>query len=327
MTFKQRKISLIGEESEKESKSPIVDLSTIKPEIDRRFKEGHKRGEKTYFYPIDCIRNFTWMKGKSYCITGNPQSGKTEFINQLAILKSKNDGWKWDIYSPEGYPVEEVIETFLHTLAGRTADPFYTNQQMSEVEKDKWYTWIQKHFNFYDFDETPTLEDIEHALNYSKNRDGIIIDPFNSLDTPNDLIMSERLKKGLTRCNSLCRKYNLAWVIIEHPSGGNEIDEETNQPKEPTEYKLYGGSMWRNKMDYIAVVHRPFIRDKENTKVTFRTVKIKNQKLLGYPDVCEFHFNRITNRYFYNTEFGESKTGFDGGLIPMSDIEPDEPGF
>ena len=231
-----------------------------------------------------------------YCITGNPGSGKSEFIGHLAILKSYFDGWKWAIYSPESYPVEDYLDTLIHGFTGKSTDPEYTNQ-MSKKEYDKAFDFICDHFRIVDFSEMPKMEDIDFMMSEARDCDGVIIDPFNSLDTAGTEMMSENLKMSLTRLKGLSLKYMTSTVLIEHPKSNSTSLDENDMPKEPTEYNLYGGSMWHNKCDVIGVVHRPYVREKDNTLTQFRTTKIKNQKLNGFPDVCSFNFNRKTNRY------------------------------
>lgn len=301
-------------------KSAFVDLRSLKKNMDKTFKSGKEKGEVTHFAPIDKIRNFTWKRGFLYCITGNPGSGKSEFVNHLATLKSRFDGWKWNIYSPESYPVEDLLDTMIHGYVGKSTDPDYANQ-MTKAEYDKAFDFLIDHIQVYDFPEMPTAGDMKDAVAQSKGADGIIIDPFNSIDTSSKEMISEGLKIGLTSFKNMALKNKMAVVLIEHPKSGNRIDEETGQPKEPTEYDLYGGSMWHNKCDIIGVVHRPFIRDKANTMVTFNTLKVKNQKLHGYPDVCEFNFNRSTNRYFWRNEAdGKEMTAYDRGLTAIKDL-------
>ena len=45
--------------------------------------------------------NFRWRKGFLYCFSGYPQSGKSEILNWLMILRAKNNGDKICMYSPE----------------------------------------------------------------------------------------------------------------------------------------------------------------------------------------------------------------------------------
>ena len=298
------------------NKSYRVDLRPLKKGMDYTFYNGKPKGEKTHFPPIDSIRNFTWKKGLLYCITGNPASGKSEFMNHLLTLKARVDNWKWLAYSPESYPVEDFVDTLIHGYVGKSTDPQFNNH-MSKAEYDDAFEFVVKHFEILDFPEMPTLTQIKSAVNAS-TADGAIIDPFNAIDTReySGELISEMLKMSLTAMRTMAAKSKKALVVVEHPKSGSRIDEQTKQPKAPTEYDLYGGSMWHNKCDVIGVVHRPFVRDNSNTQVEFTTLKIKNQKLHGYPDTCSFHFDRGSGRYFYIDKPGEQATAYD--ILPPS---------
>lgn len=313
----------------KNDKNPFINLESLKSKMDYTFKNGKIGGEKTNFYPIDKINCFTWKKGFMYCITGNPGSGKSEFVGHLAILKSYFDKWKWAVYSPESYPAEDYIDTLIHGFIGKSTDPRYSNY-MTQNEYDRGFNFIRDHFMIADYDEMPTLDNIEFMISESGDCDGVIIDPFNSIDSNSTEIMSENLKMSLTKIRNLGRKYKKVIVLIEHPKTNSMPLDGNEMPKEPTEYSLYGGSMWHNKCDVIAVVHRPFARDKTNTITTFRTTKIKNQKLHGFPDVCEFHFDRRSNRYFWRNEMDgkefDSFKNFESGYsIQFSEDEHECP--
>jgi len=291
-------------------KACIVDLDTIKPEMDRTFINGKPRGEKTHFPPIDDLDCFTWKKGALYCITGNPASGKSELMNTLSLLKSINDGWTWMVYSPESYPVMDYVDTLIHTYIGKSTDSFYSNQ-MNKAQYDKGYKFVKKHYFPIDFEHIPTVTQIKEVF-AETNCDGLIIDPYNSIDDEGQPIYNF-LKSSLTEWKMIAQKQNRAIVLIEQPHSANSLDDQGN-PREPSEYTLSGGKMWHNKCDVIGVVHRPLVHsDPLATIVTFRTRKVKNQKLNGFPGCVDLNFDRTANRYYVLNPngSGDKVTGFE----------------
>lgn len=287
----------------------LIDLDKVKPEMDKTFKEGKPRGQKTYFKAIDDLSMFTWKPGYLYCITGNPGSGKTEFLNHLTLLKAKYDKWKWLVYSPESYPVMDMIDTYIHAFIGKSTDPEYSNQ-MSKKEYDLAFEFVKDHIYPMDFKDMPTIQDIIDVAE-STECNGVIIDPFNSLDDEGQNI-HDFLKVGLTKLKKFARDNNKAVICIEHPHSANSLDDSGN-PREPSEYTLNGGKMWHNKCDVIAVVHRPLVHsDPTDNHVTFRTRKVKNQKLNGFPGYCEMMFDRQMNRYYILGSNANKITGFEG---------------
>lgn len=298
------------EEVEKSSSNLIdVDLDDIKPEMDRTFVEGKPRGEATHFAPLDALNMFSWKRGFLYCISGNPASGKSEFMNMLTLLKSLHDGWKWLVYSPESYPLMDYVDTLIHMLVGKSTDPSFPNQ-MSKAHYDKGFEFVKKHFEVIDFKEMPTVKELMQKFEES-DCDGILIDPFNSLDDEGANIY-DFLKKSLTKIKQTARELQKVCVIIEHPRSDGSLDENGN-PKEPSEYTLNGGKMWHNKCDVIGIVHRPLVHsDPTDDTVTFRTRKVKNQKLNGMPNLLEgLHFDRSGNRYWKFDSQSNRVTGFE----------------
>lgn len=305
---------------EKELKqTSIVNLDALKPNLDRTFKEGKPKGEPTFFPPIDDRKNFSWKRGFLYCFTGNPGNGKSEFLNTLLLLKSINSGWRWLVYSPESYPVEDYIDTLSHTLIGKSTDPEYSNQ-MTKKEYDKAFNFIKSHFQVLQFNYMPTYQEILEIFK-TLDYDGLIIDPFNSLDDNADNI-SRHLKKALSEFKIYASLNEKVIILVEHPHSANSLDDDGN-PRMPSEYTLNGGKMWHNKCDVIAIVHRPLVySDPTDTNVYFKTSKIKNQKLNGIPDQIEFNFDRAKNRYFKFHESGDGRrvTGFDEYKVNELDI-------
>jgi len=85
---------------------------------------------------------------------------------------------------------------------------------------------------------------------------------------------------------------------------------------QPNSYTVKGGGTFADKVDNIIFVHRPYYAtDKSNPEVTFGSLKIKKQKLVGIPQAVEgFQFKRSKNRYYID------------GFNPLDNIytEPNE---
>ena len=281
----------------------IKTIDTVWEIMKKSFYEGKKRGETTHFEKFN--QNFTWKSGEITLIIGRPNSGKTEFALQLMLLKSVYDGWKWAVFSPENYPEDEFYDSLIHSYIGKTTDPFYNSYQMSYEEYHKGYLFIREHFFYIYPEELHTMEEIEGNFLYlinEKNINGTFLDPFNQIITNMDGLRDDQfLSKFLTERKKFALKHNLCDVISSHPKSmsvpkGSDF-------KAADIYDIAGGAMWGNKMDNIISVHRPnYLIDPKDTKVEIHIKKIKKQKLVGIPGICEFDFKRTTNRYYFNDE-------------------------
>lgn len=316
------KLDLFAEFENEMKQSCVVDFDSIKPEMDRTFREGKARGEATHFPAIDFDGMFTWKRGFLYCITGSPGHGKSEFLNTLMLLKSKHNGWRWMVYSPESYPTMDYLDSLIHTFIGKSTDPKY--KQMSQKEYNLGFEFVKNHFKVIDFHHIPTTTEITEAF-IASDCDGLIIDPYNSIDDEGVPVYNF-LKKSLTDFKRMAREKERVVVLIEHPHSANSLDDQGN-PREPSEYTLSGGKMWHNKCDVIAVVHRPLVHsDPKDSHVTFRTRKIKNQKLNGSPGLLEFNFDRVENRYWKFNSNGVKITGFEN-LLKIEDLTEEKAPF
>lgn len=281
----------------------IQKADTIWERMKYSFKNGKERGKTTHFKSFD--ENFKWKKGELTLIIGRPNSGKTEFMLQLMLLKSFYDGWKWGVFSPENYPGEEFYDSLIHSFIGQTTDPFFKNYQMSLEDYEAGYNFVRKHF-FYVYPETShSIEEVSSNFLFlieNESINGTFIDPFNQLFIENYSSRDDQyLSKFLTERKKLSVKYDMCDVISSHPK--NMSKNKNGEYDVPDIYDIAGGAMWSNKVDNIISVHRPnYINDPKDTTVEIHVKKIKKQKLVGVPGMSVFDFNRAQGRYYQNGE-------------------------
>lgn len=260
------------------------------------FRKGKEPGETSYIQSLD--NNFTIRLGYVYAFTGWPGSGKSEFLTQLAVLQGYFKKRKVAIYSPESYPVDEFIDTIIHCYLGKSTDRRFPNV-CSEMEYDDGIDWVDKHFLFCDWQDTPDCDSILKAFKFLKDTKGVeifIIDPFNSLDTDGEESnIAVALKRNLTKVKRFAHQNKIMIWIVEHPK----------TPTRPEEYdvipgprQMFGGTMWWNKVDVFASVHRPNRDDPFNNEVIIKTWKVKRQELNGRPGEKTIHFDIRTKRYY-----------------------------
>lgn len=261
------------------------------------FKKGKKRGETTRFESID--KHFTWKKGELTCVTGFPNHGKTELVMQLMLAKAIHDNWRWSVYSPENFPVDEIYDTLIHAYIGKTTDPHYSGQ-MTYADYLKGIDFVKGHFFCFYPQLDHTFEAVSDCHEYAVKNfkvDGCLTDPFNAIDQDATIRDDHFIRDKLNKAGRFARKYNICNVITAHPSGEVRRKEDGSFPV-PDQYNLAGGRMWNNKCDNILAVHRPnYHKDKSDSLVEFHSHKIKKQKLVGLPGSVCLDFRRVTNRY------------------------------
>lgn len=259
------------------------------------FKRGKQPGETSYYQNLDEI--FTLRMGFLYCFTGWPGGGKSEFLTQLSVLQAAIKKRKVAFYSPESYPVDEFIDTFIHSYLGKTTD-----KKFSHVCSEKEYTdaiqWANDYFYFCDWSDTPNAETLLSAFDFlhSIGCEIFIVDPFNSITTEGEeRNIAVALKKNLTLFKRFAAQKRVMVWLVEHPKTPTD-------PKDfeqiPNNRHLFGGTMWWNKIDVGVTIHRMNREDKHNREVMIKTWKVKRQQLNGRPGEGFLYYDVKSGRYF-----------------------------
>lgn len=282
------------------STASIRHLSGVWETMQDEFRNGKSKGETTHMPDLD--ENFKIKMGELTVWTGYPNSGKSEFVLQIALLKSILDGWKWAVFSPESYPENEFYDGLIHSLVGKSVDRDYANI-MTETQYREAASFIQDHF-YYIYPETAhTIEEIESNFDFCINEygvKGVIVDPFNQLSRDFSMRDDQYLEGFLTKRKRYAINHQIAYWMMVHPKG----DRKKNKDGEYDVlgfYDLSGGAMWANKIDNLMVIRRPFQESNpKSTVVEIHAKKIKKQRLVGIPGSKEYTFDRGKNRYYRN---------------------------
>ena len=87
----------------------------------RLYDEGVERGSRTGWGQIDKL--YTVRPGEFTAVTGIPSSGKSNFIDALAINLARLHGWNFALFSPENLPVEQHMAALVEKYAGKPFHP------------------------------------------------------------------------------------------------------------------------------------------------------------------------------------------------------------
>jgi twinkle protein len=257
--------------------SGIFYIKDIFPKMLENFENGIELGDSTRFGIMDDY--FRWKRGDVNLCTGYANAGKSTFMLQLMLTKSIWDGWKWAVFSPENYPAYDFYDDLVEMYAGKW------KSNMTKEEYSSACKFIGEHIYFvypeYDHDLDSVHEKFRHLI-LKKGIDGVMIDPFNQLDSMQksfqreDQYLSNIIKdiKRFALINGIC--YN----IVAHPKSPN-YKEDRSLPVADM-YDLAGGAMWGNKMDNIISYYRPrFHQDKNSNEVEIWIQKLKRRRTGG----------------------------------------------
>lgn len=267
------------------------------------FRNGKRRGTTTYWDVID--KAWTWRTQEVNIWTGYQNEGKSLFLQSLCLLKAFHDGDSFAFFTPENLPMDDFFDDVIETFVGKSSDPMFKGNQMSEREYLDAIYFINDKFYLIYPEKDFTIDTIFDKTKFLVRKKGIrhlIIDPYNTVEhkmsdsSREDLYIS----KFMANLKRFAIENDISIHLVAHQktpikdSGGKYIRPDLNAIK--------GGGTFSDKADNVCFVWRPDrALDFKSTAVTVGSQKIKKQKLVGVPQDIEFiEFNRKTNRYYFN---------------------------
>lgn len=281
----------------------IFSLDEVRDSMLDGFHNGQERGTTTYIPQVDSA--WTWRNGEVNIWTGYQNEGKSMFLNQLATIKAANDGWKFGVFSPENMPMNDFFNDIIEMYVGKSADPYYKNNQMPIEEYKMAMDFVKKHFFLIYPQKFFTLDNIFHRASYLVKTKGIrslIIDPYNTVQ--HKMERGEREDLYISRFMSQLKRFaldkNISIHLVAHQITPRKGDD-GRYPK-PDINSIKGGGTFPDKADNCLFVWRPErALNFSDTSVVFGSQKIKKQKLVGIPqEVHGIQFDVRSQRYMFN---------------------------
>ena len=217
-------------------------------------------------------------------------SGKSAFLNFIAIRMNMLYDWKFAFFSPESMPIDYQVSTLIEIITGKK----FGEQTMPWVEYEEAKKYCNDNF-FFIYPETYTLGNILDKARSLVRRKGIkalVIDPYNRVESEQDYRKSEtqHISSVLDQLTNFAQQNDVLVFLMAHP---------TKMPKNPdgkfqvpTLYDISGSANFYNKADFGITIHR----DKEFgwTEVHVQKVKYRH---LGQGGMTKFKYNLRNSRY------------------------------
>lgn len=280
----------------------IIKANDIQEELMHGYRHGKKRATTTHIPEVD--KAWRWREGDLTIWTGYQNEGKSLFLEQLMALKSALEGWTHCIFSPENTPATDYFDNIIEMLVGKSCDPFYEGNLMSESQYLNAIQFVNKHFYLTLPDGQWSVEaihtDFEQAIRDFKIKN-LVYDPYNKImhDMGNergDIYVSN----FMTTIKRFAVKHQVSSNLVAHQLTAQK-DEQGRYVK-PDLNRIKGGGAFSDGADHVCYVWRPDrATDFSSTLVQMGSQKIKKQKLVAIPsDVYGIGFSRKKNRYSYN---------------------------
>jgi hypothetical protein len=232
-------------------------------------------------------------------VTGIPSHGKSTWVDALSINLAVENGWRFCVYSPESYPLEIHCLNLIEKLIRKPITSATEKEVLDAV------AFIEKHYVFVDCSKDDiTLDQILTLASESKVN-GLIIDPWNEMDSerPSGMSETDYIGRCLKKIRVFARNNKIATWIVAHPQKLYKNDK--GEYNRPTLYDISGSAHWYNKADNGIVVHKG-----ENNKVFVDIYKMK-VKFYGKKGEVELLFNTDYHGYDDLIQNGEESRWHD----------------
>jgi len=257
------------------------------------FKKGIQLAPTTRFREMD--EYFRWKKGDITLVTGYGNHGKSFFMLQLMLTKSIYDGWKWAIFSPENFPANDFYDDIIEMYVGK----WLNNMTLEEYQEACGF--IDQHIFYVYPDDGHDINSINEKFRHlilKKGVDGVMVDPFNQLDSNQKAFQREDqyLSEVLKDVKRFALLNNVVYAIVAHPKTPSYGNDKSLPVADM--YDISGGSQWGNKSDQIISYYRPrFHEDKNSPEVEVYIQKLKRKRTGGKLGNFPLSLNWAKKRY------------------------------
>jgi twinkle protein len=237
----------------------VFEISDYEEDVFRLYENGFEHGRSTGWSELD--QYYRPRPREITVISGIPNHGKSNFLDDLTINLARLHGWNFAMFSPENLPLEQHMAALAEKYSRK---PFHDGPtpRMSRGELEAAMAWVSQHFTWIlpSNEDDWTIEKILTAagqLCLRRGIRGLVIDPWNELEAlrPAHMTETEYISQSLKRIRVFARQRGVhVWVVI-HPAKLHRNDKDGKYPV-PTLYDCAGSAHWRNKCDNGIVIWR-----------------------------------------------------------------------
>ena len=257
-------------------------------ELDALYETGLRQGAVIGHPNFDELCSF---ETRRLCIvTGIPSSGKSEFIDEIAVRLCLRYGWRFAFFTPENMPLSTHIAKLISKIIGKDCSP--ATRVTTDYAQAKEF--VNNNFFYIDPPEDYKLSTIlEKAASLVRMRGihGLVIDPYNYIDDEsNGQNESRYISKQLDEMSKFAKRHDLLLILMAHPT---KMGKDANGNIEvPTLYNISGSAHFYNKADFGIVVNRN--KQQGCTEVIVAKVRFRH---LGHSGTATFRYNLVNGRY------------------------------
>lgn len=283
----------------------IFTIADVSSSMLNSYRNGQNRGETTGITEID--KAWTWRNGEVNLWTGYQNEGKSLFLNQLCLIRAIISGVKVAVFSPENFPLDDFYNDLIEAYIGKSCDPYYSNNYMSEDEYKQGMNFIKDYFFVIYPDKDFKLQTIFDKAKYLVKKHGIrtlVIDPYNTIEhlTTSGEREDLYISRFMTQLKRFAIENEVSVNLVAHQVTPMKNEKDQGRYFRPELNKIKGGGTFADKADNVLYVWRPNrALDFKDPDVVFGSQKIKKQKLVGIPqNIDQITFNVREQRYYFS---------------------------
>lgn len=270
----------------------IVVLENLNDELDEFWTNGFERGMVMGLPDFD--KHFSLALKQYTLVTGVPQSGKSEFLDQLLLKVNLKYNHKICYCSPENEPFTFHHDKLFQKLYGRR--PSGEEEIKSEnVKAVKNY--ITDNIYHVQFDNRYWLQDVLAKFTELVRRKGVrmfVLDPYNKVKLKggsSDIV--KYTEEYHILLDEFVKKNDCHLFLVAHPSKMTLQEGSKKTHLMPTAYNIKGGSEHFDMSYNVLGVNRIY----ESKLVHVKTLKVKFRHLGEINKDAFFSFNTVNGRY------------------------------
>ena len=244
-------------------------IDVLHGKYDHGYSVGYGPLTDRIFHPTDT--------GGLIIMTGMPNSGKTDFLNDLPS-RIMRDTERFVCYLSFEVPDKDKhIAHLVHLLLGKANTTDYTDEQLTP-----YIDFLNTHMIHLDMHEVPpTPGNILHRADLVRRRQPLkylVIDPYLFVEAQNGKAETETqsIKSMLTRFQSWGREHHIWVIIVAHPRSLKKIDGK-NEMEDINMYTISGSANWANLADFILSITR--VNEPNRAFTRLDVLKVRDQEL------------------------------------------------
>lgn len=266
----------------------VFTVSDFEDRLDALYQSGLQPGATIGLDGFDQLCSFVT---KTLCvITGIPNYGKSEFLDEILYRLNLRYGWRFAFFSPENDPLEfhasKLIEKFVGKKFGRLTLPI-NEYDYAKQHLDQNFFFIEPKDDFL----IDTIFADARALVRRNGIKGLVIDPYNYLEDDHGNSETDYVSKLLSKMKTFAKLNDIIIFLVAHPTKLQKNKDGTYDA--PDLYNISGSAHFNNKADIGICVHRIFGLDEY---VQLHCLKMRF-KHLGHKGVANAKYNLNNGRY------------------------------